>query len=232
MQDPFPKDLKKKADEAAEKESSAGVPPAVFIRRPNDISIRNRGHQPHWELSGAVYFVTFRIADSLPQKTLQKIKFARADIPATVKQIGRELSESERKHLSKLHPRKVESYLDAGAGTCPMRNPALADMVADSLRQFDGSRYRLFAWCVMPNHVHAVFQTLSDNTLAGILHSWKSYSAKKANKILRRSGEFWQHEYYDRLIRDGRELDRAVLYVANNPRKARLKDWRWVWTYS
>jgi hypothetical protein len=148
MESPFPK-APKKVDDAAEKTSSAAVPPAVFIRRPDDIFVRNRGRQPHWELSGAAYFVTFRAADSLPQKVLQKIKFARIDIPATVKQIGRELSESERKRLMKLHAAKIESYLDAGAGACPMRDPALADMVASSLRQFDGTRYRLFAWCVV-----------------------------------------------------------------------------------
>jgi REP element-mobilizing transposase RayT len=81
----------------------------------------------------------------------------------------------------------------------------------------------------MPNHVHVVFQTLADNTLENILHSWKSYAAKKANLILRRSGEFWQHEYYDHLIRDAVEFERAVSYVAENPKKAHLKDWAWVW---
>ena len=73
--------------------------------------------------------------------------------------------ESERTRLMKLHAAKIESYLDAGAGACPMRDPALADMVAGSLRQFDGTRYRLFAWCVMPNHVHAVFQATAGSTL-------------------------------------------------------------------
>jgi len=97
-------------------------------------------------------------------------------------------------------------------------------MVAGALGQFDGKRYRLFAWCVMPNHVHVVFQTLADNTLEKVLHSWKSYAAKRADLILERSGEFWQHEYYDHLIRDAAEFERAVAYVAENPKKAHLKD--------
>jgi REP element-mobilizing transposase RayT len=105
----------------------------------------------------------------------------------------------------------------------------VAKVVADSLRQFHGTRYQLFAWCVMPNHVHIAFQTLAGNTLTRILHSWKSFSAKQANQILHRSGEFWQREYYDRLVRDISEFHRAVEYVVDNPKRAGLEDWPWVW---
>lgn len=209
--------------------SSAGVPPAVFSPPVSQISIRNRGHLPHWEASSATYFVTFRLADSLPQHVLKPILFARTDIPATAAQMGREISESEGKRLLKLHSRRIEKYLDGGAGACLLENNAVAEVVADSLRQFHDMRYRLYAWCVMPNHVHAVFQVLPGNTLPAILHSWKSFSAKRANEILQRSGGFWQREYYDRLIRDGAEFCRAVRYVVDNPGKAGLKDWRWVW---
>lgn len=209
--------------------SSAGVPPANFFPRDRNVSIRNRGRLPHWEAAAATYFVTFRLADSLPQEALRRIVFARTDIWSTALQMGREISETERKRFMKLHAQKIEKYLDAGAGRCPLRNPVVAETVADSLHQFNGLRYRLFAWCVMPNHVHVVFQTFTDNTLAKILHSWKSYTAKKANQILKRSGEFWQHEYYDRLVRDVNEFHRAVKYVVGNPEKAGLKNWPWVW---
>jgi REP element-mobilizing transposase RayT len=104
-------------------------------------------------------------------------------------------------------------------------------VVVDALKKFDGSRYRLFAWSVMPNHVHVLFQTVGEIPLAEILHSWKSYSAKMGNRILGRGGEFWQREYYDRLIRNQDEFDRALRYVAENPEKAGLKDWPWVWTW-
>jgi REP element-mobilizing transposase RayT len=205
---------------------SAGVPPAIFSPYDSTISIRNRGHLPHWEASSATYFVTFRLADSLPQHVLKRILFARTDIPATVAQMSREISDSEGKRLLKLHSRRIEKYLDAGAGACFLENSAVAEVVADSLRQFHDVRYRLCAWCVMPNHVHAIFQVLPGNTWPAILHSWKSFSAKRANEILQRSGGFWQREYYDRLIRDGAEFCRAVRYVVDNPGKAGLKDWR------
>ncbi len=104
-------------------------------------------------------------------------------------------------------------------------------MVASAIRHFDGQRYRLYAWCVMPNHVHAVLEPLGAWKLAQILHSWKSFTAHEANRLLKRSGEFWQREYYDRMLRDGREFLRAVEYVGNNPLKAGLRDWPWAWTY-
>ena len=209
--------------------SSAGVPPAGFRSRRDGISTRNRGHQPHWESPVATYFVTFRLADSLSHEELQRILFSRKDIPATAKQMARGITEAEQKRLSKLRAPSIEKYLDAGAGACFLRNAVVANIVPDSLRQFDGKRYELFAWCVMPNHVHVVFRATVGNTLARILHSWKSFSAKRANKFLHRTGEFWQREYYDRLIRDEAEFYRAIQYVVDNPRKAGLIGWQWAW---
>jgi REP element-mobilizing transposase RayT len=226
-EDPFRKDRGESI--AVSEKRSAGVPPAAFLPLDGNFSIRNRGHLPHWESATATYFVTFRLADSLPQKELREILFARKDIQSTAAQMGREISEPERKRLIKLHARRIEKYLDAGVGTCFLQNDSVAKVVANSLQQFHGTRYRLFAWCVMPNHVHAVFQTLVGNTLPRILHSWKSFSAKQANQILHRSAEFWQREYYDRLIRDISEFHRAVQYVVDNPKRAGLKDWPWVW---
>jgi REP element-mobilizing transposase RayT len=222
------RDRSKKGEDAA-KDSSAGVPPADFLPRHHLISTRDRGHLPHWEAEKATYCVTFRLADSLPQEALRKTLFDRKDIPTTAAQMGRTISETERIRLLKLHSSPIERYLDAGVGACFLRNEAVAKVVVDSLQQFQGTRYQLHAWCVMPNHVHAVFQTVGENTLSRILHSWKSFSAKQANKILQRSGEFWQREYYDHLVRDTSEFQRAVQYVIDNPKKAGLKDWKWVW---
>jgi menaquinone-specific isochorismate synthase len=211
-------------------ESSAGVPPAVFLPRGLALHIRSR-RLPHWEVESAVYFVTFRLADSLPKKALDKIRFTRRDIRATAAEMGRKLSATELRRLKNLSARRIENALDAGAGHCYLHEPTVAAIVADALAQFDGTRYRLFAWCVMPNHVHVVFQTAAGHTLEGILHSWKSYSSKRANEILGRSGEFWQHEYYDHLIRNMNEFERAVDYVLENPMRANLKEWPWVWLW-
>jgi len=219
-----------KGKRAAAKSGGAGVPPAVFLPSGSGLTIRQR-RLPHWEIQEAVYFVTFRLGDSLPKRALQKLVSQRADIIATAAQMSRTLTASERRRQGQLHARRIEKSLDAGAGECFLRNPAIALMVANALKEFDGLRYHLFAWSVMPNHVHVVFQSIGNNSLAEILHSWKSYSAKAANQILRRNGEFWQREYHDHLVRDKKEFDRALKYVAENPSKAGLKNWPWVWVW-
>jgi REP element-mobilizing transposase RayT len=212
----------------AEKSGGAGVPPAVFLPHGSSLSIRNR-RLPHWEVQGAVYFIAFRLADSLPKNALHKIVLQRMDISAAA--MSRTLTATEGRKRDRLDTQKVERTLDAGAGECFLRNPAVAGVVANTLKEFDGSRYKLFAWSVMPNHVHVLFQTIGRTSLADILHTWKSYSAKAANQILRRTGEFWQREYYDHLIRNRAEFDRAVRYIIENPSRAGLKNRQWVWSW-
>jgi len=80
----------------------------------------------------------------------------------------------------------------------------------------------------MPNHVHVVTRLLGTQSLASILHSWKSYTAKLANKILGCRGEFWMREYFDRIVRDEDDLRATIAYVLANPAKAGLVDWKWV----
>ena len=90
--------------------------------------------------------------------------------------------------------------LDACYGECILRDSVVAALVEDELLHFDDERYRLLAWVVMPNHLHVMIETLRGHTLAAVLHSWKSYTAKQANKQLGRTGAFWQAEYVDRAI--------------------------------
>jgi REP element-mobilizing transposase RayT len=211
-------------------EGSAAVP-AACQRDAGATSIRNRGHLPHWERQGAVYFVTFRLADSLPQGALQTIEFERKDIVKTAEQQKRELTAAEHDRLDKLFSERIDRYLDSGQGDCHLARAEIADLVVAALQHFDGTRYRLLAWCVMPNHVHVAFRPAPEHGLAGILHSWKSFTAKRANRILRKIGEFWQREYYDHLVRDEQDFHRIVHYVMENPARAGLKDWEWVWRW-
>ena len=90
----------------------------------------------------------------------------------------------------------------------------------------DGEQYDLLAWCVMPNHVHAVISSWTP--LERIVHSWKSYTAHVANGVLGLQGRFWAREYFDHIIRTEEELERTVVYVLDNPGKAGLNGWRWV----
>ena len=121
---------------------------------------------------------------------------------------------------------RMEEALDGGPGSCFMRNPRVAEVVANAIKHFDDDRYRLCAWCVMPNHVHVVIQTFE--RIDDMVHSWKSYSSKQANRILRREGKFWQDDYFDRMMRSPEDLQRTTKYVLDNPLKAGLQNWRWL----
>lgn len=191
------------------------------------VAIRSRGRLPHWETDQAVYFVTFRLADSLPAKVLSAYLSERDDIIRSARSLGRELTAAEVARLDRLHGERVESYLDSGAGACHLRDPRVAGLVKQALLYFHAQRYRLVAWCVMPNHVHVVLRQLPGHGLAEVLHSWKSFTASKANALLGLSGAFWQHEYYDHLVRDEAEYYRVINYVLDNPVKAGLTDWPW-----
>jgi REP element-mobilizing transposase RayT len=105
--------------------------------------------------------------------------------------------------------------LSQGTRHCFLRQPPVADIVANALQQFDGSRYKLLAWCVMPNRVHVVFQPQEGQSLDTILHSWKSFTSQKINRHLSREGSRWQR---------GEQLLRAIRYTAENPRKAGMTD--------
>ena len=193
---------------------------------------RDRGYLPHWEKEGEVYHVTFRLADSLPGKVLAGYQEERDDIIQKAKQLQRELTEAETRRLNQLYSDCIESYLDSGKGQCYLQRSKLAEKIATTLSRFDGKRYQLYCWCIMPNHVHVVFRPLAGYELGKIVHSWKSYTANEANKLLSRKGAFWQREYYDHLIRKEDEFCHTIQYVQENPRKANLIDWKWVWVKS
>jgi REP element-mobilizing transposase RayT len=192
-------------------------------------TIRQRKRLPHWEAPNSIYFVTFRLADSLPANVLQRIKADRRLATMNALERGPLQSLTEKTREKRLFSKRVEEYLDRGAGACLLRSPSLAGIVAMTLAHFDGLRYKLYAWCVMPNHVHVVLRPYESSfPLAGILHSWKSFSAQRINAHLKRRGAVWQREYYDHLLRDEAQLARAVRYVAENPVRAGLKNWKWV----
>jgi len=217
-------------------ESGTGVPPvshgrdghATALNPHVPLNIRQGAYLPHWTQEGAAYAVNFRLIDSLPADVLKRWVAERDDIAKTARQMGRELSDAELDRLEELHSEKIEKWLDAGHGACWLKNERIAQIVADALAHFDGERYVLLAWSVMPNHVHAVFRPTAGHELPDILHSWKSFTSHRANKILKRTGEFWQAEYYDHLIRNENDFRKQVEYTLENPAKAGLADWKWV----
>lgn len=192
------------------------------------IRIHSRGRLPHWERDQATYFVTFRLADSIPESAREAIRMERDDIVRTAEHLRRPLTESEQLRLERLQSERIEELLHAGSGSCALKDDRCAAVVAECIGHFDGQRYDLFAWCVMPNHVHAVFKAHAGFALGRILHGWKSFTVNQCNNILGRTGPFWMEESYDRLIRDDDEFQRFVNYTLENPSKAGLLNWKWV----
>jgi len=201
--------------------------PKSFLGR--DVTVRQGAYLPHWTLAGATYAVCFRLADSLPQSVVVAWRREREALLAAARERKGRLTFAVQQRLRELFATRVEAYLDAGQGRCELRRPELAQSVIRALRHFDGRRHRLAAWCVMPNHVHIVVAPIGAHSLPAILKSWKGFSGKEANRILGRTGDFWQPEYYDHLIRDEAEFVHAVRYVVDNPAEAGLVDWPWVW---
>ena len=183
----------------------------------------SRGYLPHVKRDGATYFVTFRLNDSLPREIMLKLQAARAERLRA----GQPLQEIERQYF-----REVEKFLDRRSGECLLCKPEVAEVVVSALRHFEGTRYRLDAWVVMPNHVHAVLWPMPNHALSEILQSWKRFTAREINKLLGRVGQtFWQPESYDHWIRNDQEHVSCCRYTVNNPVKARLcstpEEWPW-----
>jgi REP element-mobilizing transposase RayT len=196
----------------------------VSKRQEGEFSIRSRGWIPHIEKQGATYFVTFRLADSLPARVTNELRRQRRNL---------EESEGHRRpdatwHLTRAQRKRIEKALDTNHGACWLKNEPVAKTVAAALRHFDRDRYALGAWCVMPNHVHVGLQPGESAGLGPVVHSWKSFTAQEANKLLGRNGRFWQREYYDHVVRDMDELKRTWRYILQNPARAGLPSWRWV----
>ncbi|MBX3474616.1 MAG: transposase [Planctomycetes bacterium] len=206
-----------------------GVPPSSSFLAPKDrVKQTGRGHLPHWDQSGATYFVTFRLADSLPEEARQRIDSARQEIFRRAEQESTPLTASEHEALDGLYTERMDEFLNAGHGACYLADVRCAQIVARAIQHFDNDRYVVYAWVVMPNHVHVVFRANPGRELAEIMHSWKSFTAKECNKVLGRSGEFWQREYFDRIVRDRADFERRVRYTLGNPSAAGLLDWQWV----
>ena len=206
-----------------------------------------RRHLPHWQPQDAAFFVTFRLKNSLPYEIIEALREERERARVALHNV----LESERDQQNALDEQHYfemwEDYLNkAEFGPRWMSQPEIADVVKEALQYRDGKVFDLHAYCIMPNHVHVVFEPLSTSDwhsnaresgyqpdLPKIMQSLKRHTARQANKILSREGAFWQDESYDRVIRDNDEYSRTVNYVLENPVKAglvsRWEDWNWAY---
>ncbi|MEZ0326276.1 MAG: transposase [Fimbriimonas sp.] len=194
-----------------------------------DQLVVRRRSLPHWEQPRGVYFVTFRTADSVAKEIIDDYHEKHDRLVEAYERLHPDNRIDAEREVVRLYCRTMDRALDAGAGACPFSKAAEADLMASALTHFNGERYDLFSWSVMPNHVHAVMRCHDGHSLSSALHSWKSYTATRLNRIRETKGEFWQKEYFDHLIRSEHDLSRFCSYVYRNPVKAGLENWRWTW---
>lgn len=204
---------------------------------------------PHWQQEGAVYFLTFRMADAVPKHLLDQWS---AEREAWLSHHPTPWNAEAEAEYHRRFSGAMERWLDAGHGSCALRQPEYRAVVEATLRYFDGIHFRHIAWVIMPNHVHVLFvpndkqggavlyrpssEAESDETgpsrpssnaywgLDELVHSWKRYSAVRINRLLGRSGTFWQKDYFDRLVRDQDHFANCVRYIRRNPIKAKLRE--------
>ncbi|MDH3492296.1 MAG: transposase [Acidobacteriota bacterium] len=168
----------------------------------------SRGYLPHFDGGESLQFLTLRLADSVPDKVIEKWK---TRIQFESEDLAKELLMD-----------RIDKYIDQGFGECYLKQRAIAQLVQHSLQKFDGDRYDLFSWVIMPNHTHFILRPRVGWNLSSIIKSHKSYTGRMSNRHLDRSGRFWQEDYFDREIRDQEDFFDKIQYIEMNPVKAKL----------
>ncbi len=200
---------------------------------------------PHWHPEGVMFFITFRLANSLPLQIILDLQDQRERERQSLRlkfsgaQLRKELYQLDKKYFG-----RFDEWLDRCIEESPrwLAEERIAQIVVNELHALDGERYALIAYCIMPNHVHMVIDTAKHRfkpahhgptvpyPLTDTLKLLKGRTARYCNQALGRSGKFWHHESYDHVVRDEKEYERIIWYVLNNPVKAGLvrnwEDWK------
>ena len=180
---------------------------------------------PHFQTRGQIFFVTWVLASAIPKKMLKKLESKNED------------NKSSRNKWQTYFKNINDLLNDSNNKSDFLQNPRMATIVANTLKFWDNKRITLYAFSIMPNHVHTIMEVYKTDEqgnelyLAEILESIKKFSARECNKVLHRSGRFWQHESFDRIIRNREDLYYTINYILDNPVKAGLckkrKNWKW-----
>ena len=131
-------------------------------------------------------------------------------------------SEDDAKEYGREFGARLDAWLDKGLGSCALADDRAAKIVWDAMLYFDGDRYDMYAFTVMPTHVHALFSPRNVST-SYILHTWKGYTAKAIHRLCGGEGAFWQKENWDRLVRGIGHFSKVIKYIEDNPIKAGVK---------
>lgn len=196
----------------------------------------HQGKLPHWQPAGATFFVTMRLAGSIPKHIIEQIKAQKAfDIREKQEEfkddalgLAAELYIIERKYFG-----IFDKELDKSNEPYWLQEKEIANEIKASIEFLEGNSLKTHVYCIMPNHLHWVFTHQKEaQVLWRILQRMKSFTAKNCNKLLNREGQFWEEESYDHIVRDAKEFDNIVWYTLQNPVKAGfVKEWK-DWAFS
>jgi len=192
---------------------------------------------PHWQPPCSTFFLTYRLFGSIPKSTIKAIKsLTQSDLEVLIK-IHRDptLLMSEIYKLQNTYFKRFDKALDDELnGPYWLRQPEIASQIYDSLLFINSKIHIIHAFTIMSNHVHLLLTNYDTHKpLYRLMQSHKSFTAKQCNKILGRSGPFWEEESYDHFVRKPGEFQRITQYIIMNPVKAKqVTNWQdWPWTY-
>ena len=169
---------------------------------------------PHWEQEDKLQFVTFRLADALPQECLIEIKNRKDSF---IKQNPKPWNKKTLSQYINITSDYEERMLANGYGSCILKNYVIRQIVIETLEYFNYVRYILFGYVIMPNHIHMLILPAHEYKLRDILQSIKRHSSRKINKLLNSSGKIWQSEGWDRVVRNEEHYKHCISYIRKNP---------------
>lgn len=186
---------------------------------------------PHWMQCGCMTFVTWRMHDSLPLPVVKRLEEevkqltenAELESPDDLAAGSDFFGNTPATRLGWQTFHLYEKYVDAGYGSAVLRELELRQIVCDSLLKFDGDRYYLSDFVVMPNHVHFLVAFAKEEDLLRQAKAWKRYTGRLINEKLGRRGDFWMPGQFDHLVRSERQFEYLRDYIADNPIKANLR---------
>lgn len=207
------------------------LPDQLHFFEPGDETTVVERHLPHWQQAGVVSFITWRTHDSMPEHIVKAWQSERIEwliahhlpIKTAYQPNAYQLLPNDLQHeFLRLFQNRWMTALDKCHGECVLRNPQLASMVSKSLHHFDGQRYLLTDYIIMPNHVHLLVAFPDNESMLTQCESWKRYTANQINQSLQRSGRFWQQDGFDHLVRSESQFRFLRDYLRDNPRFAKL----------
>ena len=185
-----------------------------FVDQHQHISITG-AKLPHWHQNNKIQFITFRLADSLPQEKLAELTAFKERWLAAHPQPWDQKTKDEYDYTIR---RKIDRWLDQGFGECILQREDIRQIVANTLLLYHGRRYNLYRFVIMPNHVHLLLSPIGEEVSTRFIGSVKQYTANAINQALGRKGQVWQRNFFDRLVRDGNNFEAYVNYINQNPR--------------